>query len=679
MRAIPSADRAGRAAWLRLPFALTAAVATAWAAACAPDPVDIPNADPIPTPPIEGVPPAVALSDPFAPVAGGASAAPALEVTYVSLPPGSLRSGSIVEVRNPASGFEASVPVFGGGFDPVAVPAHAGDTLRFRALDGWVGGAESSGSIVVTEWGKVVPAEAPPIVVRTYPPRGKRDVPVTLSPLVVFSEPMDTAGLDDSSIQLVLDGSPVPGSIHVAPDGLRMTLAPDAPLEPNTEYMLKIGTGLKDQDGDTLGAQGAVQFWTGDPSTRTVLAPTDACTPSSSTAVVTFADANLDAAVRTALGVRAGDDITCEQATELTSLTYDPGVYLQGPPPPTVIKSLDGIQNLTGLTRLVLPMHAVTDLGPVAALTELDSLDLTASPGMPPTISDVGPLAALTHLRYLNLNNTRGIVDLSPLSGLTALAELHVRFNSISDLRPLRGLTNLRQLNLAGNAIVDVSPLSTLTGLTFLAINYNDIADIAPLSGLTSVSGILWLLGNRITDLSPLAGMSGVTTVFASGNELTNISGLASLRNLKSIILIDNPNLSDVEPLLANASLGKGDTVTASLQNTSVSCDDVARLKAKGLRVTDTCGIAPVVEVVRDLADATVGVSYSEVLMATGGNGVYTWSFGPSDLSWSGLSFSASGVISGTPTVPGRLVFYAAVHSGGVSASRTFVVTIRAP
>ena len=679
MKILPSAESAATRWYraVRAPMAILLSTGAVWTVACTDGPVELEDLEDTET--LETEAPRVTLSDPFAPVAAGPAAVTGLDVTYVSLPPGSLASGSSVEVRNEANGVGELIPVFGGGFDPVAIPAISGDTLRFRAFDGWVDDGEAGGSNVIAEWEEVVPLRRPPVVVRTYPPKGKRDIPVALSVLVVFSEPVDTAGLRQGGIQLSLDGSPVQGVVGVAADGLNAAFAPDAPLLPSREYVLTIATAVRDLDGDALATEEQVRFSTGDPSARLVLAPADDCSEHPATAVVTFADANLDAAVRTALGVRPQDDITCEQAAELTSLTYSADPYMEVPPPPTTLTSLAGIQNLTGLTRLVLPNHALTDIGPLAALTELDSLNLTTNwggPGAPPTISDLEPLRGLTNLTYLNLNTTGGVRDVDPLRGLTGLAVLYIRFNSIVDVSPLGGLTSLRRLNLAGNAIVDVSPLSALTGLTWLAINQNAIADIGPLAGLTNVAGTLWLMQNRITDLSALRGMTGVTTLIALGNEITNIGGLESLGNLRSVGLRDNPNLADIEPLLDNPRVVRGDTIHIDLTNTSVSCEDIARLQARGVGVAHTCGVTPVVISAPSLPGGTAGVAYSAVLTAMGGDGVYTWSGGSLPI---GLTVNPAGMVSGTPMNAGRIALMTTVRSGPVSATRTFSITVSSP
>jgi hypothetical protein len=56
---------------------------------------------------------------------------------------------------------------------------------------------------------------------------------------------------------------------------------------------------------------------------------------------------------------------------------------------------------------------------------------------------------------------------------------------------------------------------------------------------------------------------------------------------LTRLELSDNPNLTDIQPLLDNTGLGAGDRVY--LLSTSVSCTDVAALRAKGVTVGSDC------------------------------------------------------------------------------------------
>lgn len=63
---------------------------------------------------------------------------------------------------------------------------------------------------------------------------------------------------------------------------------------------------------------------------------------------------------------------------------------------------------------------------------------------------------------YLSGNE---ITDLRPLAGLTNLRGLILDSNQIIDLTPLAGLTNLKHLTLSGNPITDLRPLAGLTNL----------------------------------------------------------------------------------------------------------------------------------------------------------------------------------------------------------------------
>ncbi|HJV65157.1 MAG TPA: putative Ig domain-containing protein [Geomonas sp.] len=81
------------------------------------------------------------------------------------------------------------------------------------------------------------------------------------------------------------------------------------------------------------------------------------------------------------------------------------------------------------------------------------------------------------------------------------------------------------------------------------------------------------------------------------------------------------------------------------------------------------------------VADGTVGATYSQPLLATGGTLPYTWRLDSGALPV-GLALSDSGVISGTPTSAGTSTFTATVVDSGSPAqvrSRTFTLTVNQP
>ncbi len=99
--------------------------------------------------------------------------------------------------------------------------------------------------------------------------------------------------------------------------------------------------------------------------------------------------------------------------------------------------------------------------GPIAPvdIETLRSLEVRET-----TIRDLTGLELATNLSDLRLVEN-GIVDVSVLSNLTDLTKLNLGDNSIADISPLEGLTNLTELLLGNNNISDISPLVANTGL----------------------------------------------------------------------------------------------------------------------------------------------------------------------------------------------------------------------
>ncbi len=187
----------------------------------------------------------------------------------------------------------------------------------------------------------------------------------------------------------------------------------------------------------------------------------DAATDSPAPAVVSFADANLELAVRRTLNKLEGR-LTADDLASLTRLDVER-------------QDVSGVESLAGLEHC----------------TALDTLSLWGN-----QIADLSPLAGLTQLSYLNLGNNQ-VADVGALAGLTNLQWLSLWGNEVADLSPLAGLTQLTYLNLWGNAIEAVSALAELTKLTSLELGHNAVVDVGPLDGLTRLDW-LGLLDNPI-------------------------------------------------------------------------------------------------------------------------------------------------------------------------------------
>jgi len=170
------------------------------------------------------------------------------------------------------------------------------------------------------------------------------------------------------------------------------------------------------------------------------------------------------------------------------------------------------------------------------------------------------------------------------VSGLT---RLDARWAEITSLVGIQNLKSLTLLGLGSNFLItDIGALSGLTSLTELDLTSNSITDIGALSGLTSLT-TLGLDGNSITDIGVLSGLTSLRFLLLASNSITDIGALSGLTSLTILDLANNPNLTNIQPLLDNTGLGTDDLV--SLLSTSVSCTDVAALRANGVSVLSDC------------------------------------------------------------------------------------------
>ncbi len=179
-----------------------------------------------------------------------------------------------------------------------------------------------------------------------------------------------------------------------------------------------------------------------------------------------------------------------------------------------------------------------------------------------------------------------GITSLDGAENLTGLLLAELGGNSITDVGPLAGLSSMWGLGLFNNDVSDVTPLATLTGLTFLEMSGNQVADLSPLGGLVSMD-FMGLCGNAFSDISDLAALVNLRVLCIGANSLTDVGAVVGMTNLEELSLVNTPSLSNIQPLLDNPGLGAGDRV--DLNNTGVSCADVAALEAKGVTVFSAC------------------------------------------------------------------------------------------
>jgi len=179
---------------------------------------------------------------------------------------------------------------------------------------------------------------------------------------------------------------------------------------------------------------------------------------------VTFADPNLEAAIRKAVGIPEAT-IYPEDLEMLTALAADG----------RNIVDLGGLEYCIDLTHISLSHNPISDILPLSNLSGLTTLYLEGD-----QISDISALANLTSLTTLKLSNNQ-IGYIAPLVSLTNLTELDLNDNQVNNISPVESLVNLTRLWLHGNQISDVSPLTDLENLVMLGLMQNPLSDISPL------------------------------------------------------------------------------------------------------------------------------------------------------------------------------------------------------
>ena len=128
-------------------------------------------------------------------------------------------------------------------------------------------------------------------------------------------------------------------------------------------------------------------------------------------------------------------------------------------------------------------------------------------------VTDLSPLAGLTQLQTLYGWTNRNLSDLSPIANLKALETLKLAACDISDITPLGNLRKLESLSLSYNNIENIEPIGNLSRLTELLISYNKIVDVRPLSSLHRLE-TLHIDNNRIRDFSSLQGLEFLDFIY---------------------------------------------------------------------------------------------------------------------------------------------------------------------
>ena len=264
------------------------------------------------------------------------------------------------------------------------------------------------------------------------------------------------------------------------------------------------------------------------PATLTISNFTAGLSGGSTNPVVVFADTNLEAVVRTALGIPTGE-ITPSNMLTLTSLSAES----------QNIANLGGLEWATNLTYLDLNSNPLTNSTALTSLVNLYELHLIGC-----GYADASPLAGLTNLEYLYLSGNP-LADASPLAGLTRLRELDLGFDQLTEVSPLTNLTGVYRLWLQGNNISNVAPLATMRSLLFLIVGDNPLTNPAALAPARWLEQLSY---DRVglQDVSWIAAFTNLHYLYLDGNPITNHCALTPLAPLLLDLEMPDTGLRDI-------------------------------------------------------------------------------------------------------------------------------------
>ena len=204
--------------------------------------------------------PGLTISDPTgtpsavaAPESGQAVQPSSTGLAYISAIPGTFDNVSSISITNLANGSSVTTNAVGGGFDPAALEAESGDTLRIEV--------RYPTGTTDTYFAKVPPRKRPKVV-RTVPPKGATEVVLESTIRIVFTEPVNESSVNTDNIRLEVDGELVDGTFELQNDGLVAEFTPEETLQLGTVYTLVITTGVLDLQGDQLEEETEVTFAT---------------------------------------------------------------------------------------------------------------------------------------------------------------------------------------------------------------------------------------------------------------------------------------------------------------------------------------------------------------------------------------------------------------------------------
>jgi hemin uptake protein HemP len=185
-------------------------------------------------------------------------------------------------------------------------------------------------------------------------------------------------------------------------------------------------------------------------------------------------------------------------------------------------------------------------------------------------LTDITPLSELTKLRELHITSCPNIESLEPLSSLTNLKSLYLEHNDNYDYSALIPLRQLESLEIYSGRYytgeIDLSHIGQLYFLKKFSIGKYHRRSLAKFTNINALQNLVNLERLEIycidnLDLSIISGLRSLTELELRSCPINDISPLANLPNLVNITLTDT-KIRDITPLLNSNSIKRIEIIT---------------------------------------------------------------------------------------------------------------------
>ncbi len=220
---------------------------------------------------------------------------------------------------------------------------------------------------------------------------------------------------------------------------------------------------------------------------------------------------------------------TVTDLSPLAELTQLKELHLYG----NAVTSIDALENLSQLTIVDLAQNKLKSIASLRNKPELETL--YAESNRIETLPSFESNSKLTSL-YLSDNDIEGVTG---LSGLSALESLELDSNELGPAVNLPGLSSLKLLDISNNQISEIQLEDSQVSLQIINISQNQFESLDSLlafSNLTSLSAS----DNLIHDLSGIGGLTHLSSLWLSRNQIQDITPLTSMTQLESLSLSEN-------------------------------------------------------------------------------------------------------------------------------------------